>query len=79
MGKAEKINEPDADDQANEGGLSNEVDTDQDDGEQTTNDWQEATESEPVKESSSNESGQTVHYSIDTCKENFVFPAKGIA
>ena len=49
MGKAEDINNPGANDQANEGGLSNEEDTEEDDCEQSRNDWHEAAKSEPVQ------------------------------
>ena len=79
MDKGEKENDPYTYVEANEGGLSNEVDTDQDDGEQRNNDWHDMTKSEPVKESSCNDSRNTVHYSIDTCKEDSFFPAKVIA
>ena len=75
MCKAEEVNSPDTDYEGVEGILSYEVDTEEDDGEKGGVDRKEMTESEPVKESSGNSSGQTVHHSIHTCMTRHIYSA----
>ena len=49
VGKVESINQPGTDDQTNEGGFGNKVDTEENDGEERSNDRHKSTESEPIQ------------------------------
>ena len=69
MWKTKQINAPWADYKGNERSLSDEEYTDKDDGEQCSKDWHDVVESESIEESSSNQSRQTIHNSINTCNE----------
>ena len=69
MRKTKQIDAPCADYKSNKRSLSNEEYTDKDDGEQCSKDWHDMVESESIEESSSNQSRQTIHNSINTCKK----------